>query len=52
MPDTSLRILNDQMTKGSNFSTAVALDDACIGRIEEWVVSTLDDRTNLRPTLN
>ena len=35
--------------RGLSGLTSVVLDDASIGRIEEWVVSTLDDRSRPSP---
>ena len=44
MTHSALGILSGRATSGTVLAPGVVLDDASIGRIEEWVVSTLDDR--------
>ncbi len=45
MSHSALRILSGRGTPGTDHPAAgMVLDDALIGRIEEWVVSTMDDR--------
>jgi anti-anti-sigma factor len=44
MSHRALGILNGRGTHDTGPTAGVVLDDALIGRIEEWVVSTMDDR--------
>jgi anti-anti-sigma factor len=44
MSHSALGILSGRVTNSPGLTTGVVLDDALIGRIEEWVVSTLDDK--------